>query len=85
MVKKAVQRGRSEQRGDAYSWPYVEPLRDAKTTLADFFNILLSGADSECTSFAPKPGGLTATANQSAPTETQDGSAPESYTRNGHR
>jgi hypothetical protein len=41
MVKKAVQRGRNEQRGDAYSLPYVEPLSDARTTLADFFNILL--------------------------------------------
>ncbi len=41
MVKKAVQRGRSEQRGDAYSLPYVEPLSDARTKLADFFNILL--------------------------------------------
>jgi hypothetical protein len=41
MVKKAVQCGRSEQRGDAYSGPYVEPLRDARTKLAAFFNILL--------------------------------------------
>jgi hypothetical protein len=41
MVKKAVQQGRSEQRGEAYSVPYVEPLSDARTKLADFFNILL--------------------------------------------
>jgi|GEM_PF-6163891 hypothetical protein len=51
MFKKAVQRGRSERRGEAYSgYPLrsplqrvsdVEPLSDAKTKLADFFNILL--------------------------------------------
>jgi len=39
--KKAVQRGRSERRGEAYFVPYVEPLSDARTKLADFFNILL--------------------------------------------
>ena len=37
----AVQRGRSERRGEAYSVPYVEPLSDARTKLADFFSILL--------------------------------------------
>ena len=41
MVKKAVQRGRSEQRGESYSEPYGEPLREARTKLAAFFNILL--------------------------------------------
>jgi hypothetical protein len=41
MFKKAVQRGRSERGGEAYSFPYVEPLSDARTKLADFFNILL--------------------------------------------
>jgi hypothetical protein len=41
MVKKAVQRGRSERRGDAYSAPYVEPLSDVRTKLAVFFTILL--------------------------------------------
>ena len=41
MIKKAVQRGRSERRGDSYSLLYVEPLSDARTKLADFFNILL--------------------------------------------
>ncbi|GIW54023.1 MAG: hypothetical protein KatS3mg082_0427 [Nitrospiraceae bacterium] len=41
MFKKAVQRGRSERRGEAYSLPYVEPLSDVRTKLADFFNILL--------------------------------------------
>ena len=35
-------RGRSEQRGEAYSVPYVEPLSAARTKLADFFSILLS-------------------------------------------
>ncbi len=37
----AVQRGRSKRRGEAYSAPYVEPLSDERTKLADFFNILL--------------------------------------------
>ncbi len=41
MFKKAVQRGRSERRGEAYSFRYVEPLSDARTKLAAFFNILL--------------------------------------------
>ena len=41
MLKKAVQQGRSERRGEAYASPYVEPLSDARTPLADFFSILL--------------------------------------------
>jgi hypothetical protein len=56
MFKKAVQQGRSERRGEAYSFPYVESLSDARTKLGerrvlarrgwagektDFFNILL--------------------------------------------
>ncbi len=41
MFKKVVQRGRSEGRGEAYSLRYVEPLREARTKLAAFFNILL--------------------------------------------
>jgi hypothetical protein len=41
----AVRQGRSERRGDAYSVPYVEPLSDARTPLADFFNILLGIID----------------------------------------
>jgi hypothetical protein len=41
MRKKAVQQGRSERRGEAYSAPYVELLSDARTPLADFFRILL--------------------------------------------
>jgi hypothetical protein len=42
MFKKAVQRGRSKRRGEAYSFQYVEPLSAARTKLADFFNILLT-------------------------------------------
>lgn len=41
MVKKAVRQGRSERRDEAYCVPYVEPLKDARTKLADFFIILL--------------------------------------------
>jgi len=41
LFRKAVQQGRSERRGDAYSVPYVEPLSDARTPLADFVNSLL--------------------------------------------
>ena len=40
MLKKAVQQGRSERRGEA-TLRYVEPLSDARTPLADFFSILL--------------------------------------------
>ncbi len=44
MVKKAVQRGRSKRGGEGlYSVRYVEPPGDARTKLADFFNILLAG------------------------------------------
>jgi hypothetical protein len=43
LFRKAVQQGRSEQRGDAYFLPYVEPLSDARTPLADFVNSLLAG------------------------------------------
>ena len=31
MIKKAVQRGRSNRRGEAYFAPYGEPLSDART------------------------------------------------------
>jgi hypothetical protein len=41
MRKKAVQQGRSEQRGESYYLPYAEPLSEARTPLADFFRILL--------------------------------------------
>jgi hypothetical protein len=41
MRKNAVQQGRSTRRGEAYSTPYVEPLSEARTPLADFFRILL--------------------------------------------
>ena len=40
MLKMAVQQGRSERRGESYSAPYVEPLSDARTMLADFVNSL---------------------------------------------
>ena len=42
LFRKAVQQGRSEQRGEAYSLSYVEPLSDARTPLADFVNSLLA-------------------------------------------
>lgn len=41
LFKKAVQQGHSKRRGDAYSLPYVEPVRAARTPLAVFFNRLL--------------------------------------------
>lgn len=41
MFKKAVPRGRSERGGEVYFCLYVEPLSDARTKLAAFFNILL--------------------------------------------
>jgi hypothetical protein len=44
VFKKAVQRGRSEQRGEAYAFRYVEPLSDARTKLAGFFNTLTTPA-----------------------------------------
>jgi hypothetical protein len=42
-VQKGLQQGRSERRGESYFVPYVEPLSEARTTLADFFNSLLVG------------------------------------------
>jgi hypothetical protein len=41
LFRKTVQQGRSERRGEAYSVPFVEPLSDARTPLADFVNSLL--------------------------------------------
>ena len=41
MLKKAVQQGRSERKGEAYALRYVESLSEARTKLADFFSILL--------------------------------------------
>jgi len=42
MLKKAVQQGRSEfEDRRAYPLGYVEDLNDARTTLVDFFSILL--------------------------------------------
>jgi hypothetical protein len=43
MLKKGVQQGRSERRGEAYPLGYVEDLSDVRTKLADFFSILLDG------------------------------------------
>jgi hypothetical protein len=43
MFKKAGQRGRSKRRVEAYFSGYVEILSEARTMLADFFNILLRG------------------------------------------
>ena len=40
MLKKTVQQGSSERRTEAYFFPYVEVLSDARTPLADFFSIL---------------------------------------------
>jgi hypothetical protein len=40
MVKMAVQRGRSEQRDEAYPQGYVEDLSDARTKLAGIFTVL---------------------------------------------
>ena len=48
-------RGRSERRGKSYSVPYVEPLSDASTKLADFFNILsITKFDERMLIFAPR-------------------------------
>ena len=41
MLKKFVQLARSERRPEAYPLGYVEDLSDERTTLADFFSILL--------------------------------------------
>ncbi len=41
LFKKTVRQGRNERRGDAYFVPYVKPLNDVRTPLADFFNSLL--------------------------------------------
>ncbi|MCE3224294.1 MAG: hypothetical protein K0S58_2474 [Nitrospira sp.] len=41
MFKKAVQRGRSDARRRGVPLRYVELPSDARTKLADFFNILL--------------------------------------------
>ena len=54
LFKKAVQRGRSERRGEAYSFRYVEPLSDAIARCSlratgprpvDFFNSLLMASE----------------------------------------
>ena len=50
LFKKAVQQGRSERRGESYFVPYVEPLSDARTMLAGFFNSLLATSTYEAIS-----------------------------------
>jgi hypothetical protein len=45
LFKKAVRQGRNERRCDVYSVPYVEPLSDVRTPLAEFFNSLLGFFD----------------------------------------
>lgn len=40
LFRKAAQQGRSERRSESYSFPYVEPLSDARTPLAGFINSL---------------------------------------------
>ena len=41
MLKKTVQQGRSERRGEGVRFRYVELLSEVRTPLADFFSILL--------------------------------------------
>ena len=41
LFKKTVQQGRSERRSESYFVPYVEPLSDARTMLAGFYDNLL--------------------------------------------
>lgn len=47
MVKKAIPQGRSEQGGNAYSHPHLEPLSESRPPLADFFIILLAPPPAE--------------------------------------
>ena len=42
--RAAPRAGRSERRGEAYAFQYVEALNDARTTLADFVSSLLTAA-----------------------------------------
>jgi hypothetical protein len=37
VFKKTAQQGRSERGGKTYPGPYVEPLSDAKTPVAEFY------------------------------------------------
>ena len=43
LFRKVVRQGRSEQRGESYSGPYVEPLSDVRMPLAAFVNSQLVG------------------------------------------
>jgi hypothetical protein len=45
LFKKAVQRGRSERRGESYPLWYGELQSDARTMPADFFNSLPEGEE----------------------------------------
>jgi len=49
LFKQPVQQGRSERRVEADSLLYVEPLSDARTNQADFFNRLLVSGQREVT------------------------------------
>ena len=42
VFKKACRQGRSERRGESYSFRYVEPLSDARTQPGAFFNTMLA-------------------------------------------
>ena len=42
--KKPSRKAAASEEAESYSLPYVEPLSDARTLLADFFNTLLGPA-----------------------------------------
>ena len=73
MCKKAVQQGRSERRGESYSGPYVEPLSDARTPLADFFRILLMLARTTCRMCLPPQVAARSEGERRRPTEVAYG------------
>jgi hypothetical protein len=50
MLKRFVQQGRSERRGEAYSFRYVEPLSAARTLLANLFSIRPRQRSKSCAS-----------------------------------
>ena len=41
MFRKAVRQGRNERKPEAYCLSYVDGLSEARTTLADFCNMLV--------------------------------------------
>jgi hypothetical protein len=82
----AVQQGRSERRGESYSVPYVEPLSDARTPLADFFRILLERKYTSKLvrgreSFRLTPDPLSIGAQEPRPWGRRKGSRPQSCQR----